>query len=165
MGKKTGPKGSWKYKKEMCDLVVEMGRQGKSRTQIAAALDITFQTMINWEKDYPEFLEATTRAYELSMARWEDIGLEGLWATTETYTDDNGKQQKVHKAINAQMFGLQMRNRFPEHYRDRVDYNHNHQGKIEHEHDGDTRDLARRILHMLYKGNTEAAKLIEHEED
>lgn len=90
------------YRPEHCARVVDLGKLGKSRAQIAAALDVVRDTLTNWEKSHPEFLGAMTRAHELALAWWEDQGQTGIWA---------GKQ------FNANAYSLQMRNRFPAEYK------------------------------------------------
>jgi transcriptional regulator with XRE-family HTH domain len=89
------------YRPEHCARVIELGREGKSRAQIAAALDVSRQTIATWEKTHPGFLDAMTRAHDLALAWWEDQGARGIWAG---------------KAFNATAFGLQMRNRFQHEY-------------------------------------------------
>lgn len=66
------------YRPEYCEQVVELGRQGKSHAQIAAALDVARQTLHNWAAVHPEFLDAITRARDLAQAWFEDKGQEGL---------------------------------------------------------------------------------------
>ncbi len=66
------------YKEEYCNSVIEFGRQGFSRVQMAAELEIAKATIQNWEKEHPEFLAAMTRAMTLSQAWWEKKGQECL---------------------------------------------------------------------------------------
>ena len=66
------------YRKEHCATVVELGRLGKSKAQIAATLDVARNTLDNWAETHPEFLNALTRAHDLAQAWWEDKGQTGL---------------------------------------------------------------------------------------
>lgn len=100
------------YRSEHCARVIELGRLGKSRAQIAADLDISRQTLDNWQTANPEFLEAMTRARDLSLAWWETAGQEGIF----------------ERSFNAQAWGLQVRNRFPEDYRDKHELHHTGNG-------------------------------------
>ena len=161
---KPGPKGPTKYKKEMCVQVLELGRQGKSRAQIAAALGVRIQTIHNWERTIPEFLEATTWARDLSLAWWEDRGQEGLFMTTEIRHDkDTGRKIGIITwKINAQMWSLQVRNRFPEYYRDRSRMDHQHSSQVEHQDTRNSREVARTILCMLHQGRAENIAKVEH---
>lgn len=92
------------YRPEYCATVVALGRDGKSRAQIAAALDVCRQTLADWEKLHREFLDAMRRAHDLALAWWENQGQEGIWSEYQGRT------------LNAAAYGLQMRNRFSEEY-------------------------------------------------
>lgn len=91
------------YRPEHCELVVELGRQGKSHAQIAATLDVSRQTLHNWAAVHPEFLDAITHARDLAQAWFEDKGQEGL--------DRAG--------FNASLWAKQVSCRFPDDYTDR----------------------------------------------
>ena len=103
---KSGKKGGrpTDYRPEHCRRVIELGREGKSRAQIAAALDQARQTIADWEKAHPEFLVAMTRAHDLALAWWEEQGQDGIWSTP------------MGRNLNAAAYGLQMRNRFSDEY-------------------------------------------------
>lgn len=103
-----------KYEPELCERVIELGRDGAGRLEIAAELDVAWETMRTWEREHPEFLVATTRARELSAGWWEKMGRLGVMA----------------KHFNAQAYSLQVRNRFPAHWRDKQD--HEHTGSVLH---------------------------------
>lgn len=66
------------YKPEYCERVVELGRKGFSRVQIAAELDVAKSTIQEWEKVHPEFSASMTRAMTLSQAWWEQKGQDCL---------------------------------------------------------------------------------------
>lgn len=59
-------------------MVQEWGMIGKSRTWMAAQLDISRETIYEWEKTIPEFSDAITRAMAKSQAFWEDTGQAGI---------------------------------------------------------------------------------------
>ena len=101
MAKKTGR--PTKYDPKMCERVVDCGKEGYSRAELAAELGIAIQTMHNWEAAHPDFLEATTRARDLALAWWNRQGSKGIWA----------------KSFNAAAYRLQVMNRFPRDWRDR----------------------------------------------
>jgi hypothetical protein len=90
-----------KYRRDMCDQVIACGRQGMGRAEIAAELDVSRDTLRNWERQHPEFFAAMRRAHDLELAWWEGQGRRGIWA---------GKE------FNANAYGLQMRNRFAAEY-------------------------------------------------
>jgi hypothetical protein len=68
------------YDASHCVTVIELGRKGKSFTQIACALDVSKATLTRWADDHPEFRTALTRAKEHEQDWWETQGQEGLSA-------------------------------------------------------------------------------------
>lgn len=101
------------FKPEYCDAVIALGREGKSKAQLAAALDVSRQTIENWADRHPEFMDALTRARDLALAWWEEQGQAGIWS----------------KEFNAPAFIKQMQARFRDDYGDKVD--HTVKGKID----------------------------------
>lgn len=94
------------YTPELCEAVIELGKQGKSLVQMAAALDITKQTLLVWEKDRPDFSDAMTRARAYSQAWWEDAGQNNMLL---------GPGQGT---FNASVWSRSMAARFPEDWRE-----------------------------------------------
>jgi helix-turn-helix resolvase-like protein len=92
-----------KYDPSFCDLVVDLGAEGKSKVQIAARIGISRQTLDNWAKQHPEFLDAIKWAKDLEQAWWEDAGQENM----------------VRQGFNATAFIFQMKNRFHDDYKDK----------------------------------------------
>ncbi|MGD9724506.1 MAG: helix-turn-helix domain-containing protein [Pirellulales bacterium] len=98
-----------KYKPEFCDAVIELGEQGKSRTQIARSLGVVRQTLTDWEASHPDFSDAMSIAEEYAQAWWEDRGQEGILL---------GKQ------FNGFVYSFQMKNRFRKEYAEKLDLKH-----------------------------------------
>ena len=92
-----------KYRPEMCDVLIEQGRQGKSIAQMCVALDIARHTFEEWRKKRNDFSAAVDRALMLSQAWWESQGQEGIWG----------------KSFNSSAYKLQVINRFPKDWQDR----------------------------------------------
>lgn len=92
------------YRPEHCERVVELGREGKSKAQIAAELDVCRNTLDNWAEAHPEFLRALTRARDLSQAWWEDQGQAGI---------------HLGSGFNASLWAKSMSARFPDDYTER----------------------------------------------
>jgi hypothetical protein len=91
------------YLPEHCERVIELGREGKSKAQIAAELDVCRNTLDNWAKEHPEFLSAITRARDLSLAWWEGEAQSGLKTS----------------GFNASLWSRSMAARFPDDYTER----------------------------------------------
>lgn len=68
------------YDPAYCERVIELGKQGKSPTQIAVALGVPRTTMLSWGDQHEEFSTALTRAKEHEQDWWENAGQEALFA-------------------------------------------------------------------------------------
>lgn len=90
------------YKADMCEKVIEYGRQGKSHVQIACELDVTRETLYQWADTHSDFSDAMTRARLLAQAWFENKGQTGL----ET------------PGFNASLWAKQVSCRFPDDYRE-----------------------------------------------
>lgn len=105
-----------KYDEAMCERVVEMGRQGYSRAEIAAELDINRDTLYRWQHEFPAFSDAVQRAMDLALAWWEKQGRSNLSS----------------KDFNHGLYKQCMSGRFPaEPYRERVEHTGKDGGPIE----------------------------------
>lgn len=105
------------YKPEYCEMVVALGREGKSHAQIAAAIGHCRQSLHNWADQFPEFMDAITHARELSQAWWEDQGQRGIWS----------------KEFNASAWAKSMSARFPDDYTEKNKTEHSGQITMTHE--------------------------------
>ena len=90
------------YDPAYCEQVIEWGKQGKSKTWMAAQFDCTRQTLENWAAAHPEFLDAMTRAQAHAQAWWEDQGQIGM----------------VGDKFNASVWSRSMAARFPADWRE-----------------------------------------------
>ena len=70
------------YRAEYCERVIALGKEGKSKAQMALILDVDCKTIDNWADAHPEFFLAFTRARDYSKAWWEDKGQDNLTAQT-----------------------------------------------------------------------------------
>mgnify|MGYP001614260231 CR=1 FL=1 len=96
-----------KYDPAFCYKVIKWGKQGKSRTWICAALDITKPTMRAWEADHSEFSSAMGKAGVYAQSVWEDRGEAGMTA----------------KQFNASVWSRSMAARFPDEWRENSNVN------------------------------------------
>lgn len=90
------------YDPKYCDLILELGREGKSKAQMAAHIGITRKTIENWADRHPEFREALDLWQDLCLAWWENTGQRGL----------------AHGVMNAAVWGRSMAARFHAEYRE-----------------------------------------------
>lgn len=106
------------YKPEFCAQVVELGKEGLSRVQIAGRLGVSKYTILDWERQHDEFSNAMHEAMSFSQVWWEDLGQSGVTA----------------ERFNANAYSLQVRNRFPKDWRDRQELTGANGGAIEVHH-------------------------------
>lgn len=98
-----------KYRPEFCASVIEMGKTGWSKAEMAAELGISRETLYAWEREHPEFSDALKRAHVLAQAWWEARGRAGMMAG---------------KKFNAAAWIFTMKNRFRADYAERVETTH-----------------------------------------
>lgn len=66
------------YDPAYCVDVISLGKEGKSKAQMAAHFDVARSTIDTWAAAHPEFSEALTRAMAHCQAWWEDKGQKGM---------------------------------------------------------------------------------------
>jgi len=106
-GNKTKAGRPTSYRKKYCEMLTEHMRGGKSFETFATAVGVARDTLYQWTKRHPEFAEAKTKATELALDFWEDLGIKG--ATGE-------------KPVNPTIWIFNMKNRFG--WRDRKQLEH-----------------------------------------
>lgn len=92
------------YDPALCEQVVEYGRQGKSKTWMAAKIGVSRECLYEWDRVHPDFSDALKRAKALEQMWWEDSGQDGM-------TGDK---------FNGQVWGRSMSARFPDDWREKV---------------------------------------------
>lgn len=96
-----------KYKPEFCDIVIECGREGMGKAEMAAELGIAYSNFDIWQHEHPEFQDAVKEAVRQSQAWWEKKG------RIATFGEVPG--------FNATSYIFQMKNRFKEDWREKQD--------------------------------------------
>jgi len=96
------------YKPEYCQTLIDHMSNGLSYESFAGVVGTAKQTIYDWEKAHPEFLDAKQRAFALSQVFWEQKGIDGLFSTSESDEDGN----RSSKSINASVWIFNMKNRF-----------------------------------------------------
>lgn len=132
------------YDPEYCDLVLQMGAEGKSRTQICAGLGIGKTTAQRWEAKYDEFRVALSEAKDLAQAWWEDLG----------------QRNVLNSDLNNTVYVFSMKNRFRDDYTDvhRLEHTGKDGGAIEYS--TTSISAARRVAFALGK-SLERRKVID----
>lgn len=128
-----------KYDEAICQRVIDLGKEGKSLTQIAVALNVPKSTLQSWADQHIEFSAALTRAKQCEQAWWENAGQEGLRADK----------------FNSAVWAKSMSARFREDYTERRELAGVADRPIETKEVGTRRDLARAIAFALAQGLAE----------
>jgi hypothetical protein len=66
------------YDQAHCAKVIELGKNGASIVEMAHEIGVVKQTLYDWERAHPEFMDALTRARDASQVWWERKGRENL---------------------------------------------------------------------------------------
>lgn len=107
------------YDPAFCEQVIELGKVGASKAEMAAELGVVRQTLDNWCEQHPEFLDAVKQAVSWSQAWWEKQGRLATFGGTEGF--------------NATSFIFNMKNRFPSDWKDKVEQDQTIKGEMVHE--------------------------------
>jgi transposase len=99
-----------KYDPAMCETVIQCGRDGMGKAEMAAELDVAYSTFDLWTQEHPEFSEAVKHAQRLSQAWWEKMG------RVSTFGGVDG--------FNATSYIFQMKNRFRADWNDTLKSEH-----------------------------------------
>ena len=75
-----------KYKKEFCERIPELMKDGASIEEVAAELGVAKGTLYNWSEKNVQFLNAIKRGEELSKAWWLKEGRTSLRDKDFSYT-------------------------------------------------------------------------------
>ena len=92
------------YRPEYCAKLLELGAEGMSVAEMAAEIGVCRNTLeTEWPQKHEEFLQAFTRARDLSQAWWESMGRTNLLADK----------------FQAQLYSRSMAARFPNDWREK----------------------------------------------
>lgn len=96
------------YKPEYCELLIEHMSKGLSFEAFAGAVGVAKQTLYNWEKQFPEFLDAKAIGSGQSQIFWENLGINHVITRSESF----GQGVSESKSLNASVWIFNMKNRF-----------------------------------------------------
>ncbi|RTL71290.1 MAG: hypothetical protein EKK41_10620 [Hyphomicrobiales bacterium] len=91
-----------KYDPAYCKVVIRLGKEGKSRVEMASALHVNRDTLTEWTKVHPDFHEAMLLALQFAQAYWEEMGRTNLF---------------TGRAFNQRAWIFMMKRRFPQDYK------------------------------------------------
>lgn len=66
------------FKPEMCERIIELGKEGASQKMMFANIGINKNTADAWKKNHPEFADALDTAVTHSQAYWEKMILDNV---------------------------------------------------------------------------------------
>lgn len=67
-----------KYSPKLLPVILVLMSNGASKTEVAAELGISRETLYEWCKEYPEFSDTIKKGLQLSQAWWEKQGRTNL---------------------------------------------------------------------------------------
>lgn len=91
------------YEPRLCNVVINQGRRGKSRAQIAMYLGVSRRKLSTWEAAHADFREAMEIALDYSLAYWET----------------KGEKHLTSKHFQANVLNKIMSSRYPKEYGDK----------------------------------------------
>jgi transposase len=94
-----------KFDPKMCDVIIQMGKEGASQKMMWSQLGISKSTAENWKKKHPEFGEALDIALVHAQSFWETQ----LLANVE------------NKNFNSRLVEIALRGQFQQDYRETRD--------------------------------------------
>jgi len=89
-----------KYLPKYCDMLIDHMESGLEYLSFAGLCRVHYDTLYQWEKDYPEFSEAKKIGKALSFLYWDKLGRDGV--KDREHFDDEGKllfKEKVNPAV------------------------------------------------------------------
>lgn len=124
-----------KYKREYCQLLIEHMAEGLSFTTFGGKVGVCRRTLFLWVDAFPDFAEAKRIGTLKSQLWWENYCKDSMLGKilrpelVKIIKDKDGTEK--HKIIrmvpvqfNALNFIFNMKNRFPEDYRDKQEIDH-----------------------------------------
>lgn len=108
-----------KFEAVFCDRVIDMGKEGASKAEMAFALGVARSTFDLWEKEHSEFSEAVKTAVSFAQGWWEQKGRSAVFGGVPNF--------------NSTAFIFTMKNRFPADWKDKTEVDQNHAGQVVHE--------------------------------
>lgn len=100
-----------KYKEEYCDHIVKFMSDGSSKVQWCAEIEISYDAFLRWQKENDKFHESVKRAELKCQSWWEKKSKSAIFGEVEGF--------------NATGYIFNMKNRFPDFYKDKQEIDMN----------------------------------------
>lgn len=71
-----------KYNQRYCSELIEHMSLGLSYEVAAYKMGLGKTTLYNWERKYPEFMNAKKKAFQANQAFWEEVGISAMVGNT-----------------------------------------------------------------------------------
>lgn len=107
------------YDAAYCEQVIELGKAGASKAEMAAELGCARSTFALWEEAHPEFSEAVKLGVDLAQGWWEKQGRLATFGGTDGF--------------NATSWIFTMKNRFRDDWKDKTEQDQTVKGEMVHE--------------------------------
>lgn len=98
------------YDPAICEILDGLGHEGEGMAEAIVACGIARETFYRWQELYPEFSNAVRQMRMRSQAWWEEQGRRATFGGTDGF--------------NATSFIFNMKNRFPDDWRDKQEVGH-----------------------------------------
>lgn len=120
-----------KYDPKFCEELVKHMAKGLSFEAFAGAIGVTKATLYNWEKDFPEFLDAKGIGWEKARIFWEELGIDNIINRSDSVSHGKEGGESSSRSLNASVWIFNMKNRFPAEWRDRTEVKSDVDAKVE----------------------------------
>lgn len=100
-----------KYDKKYCEELIEHMAKGLSYEAFAGTVSVSKQTLYDWEKANPEFLDAKEIAIEKCRIFWEELGIKNIINKSDSSSWEGGSESKS-RSLNSSAWIFNMKNRF-----------------------------------------------------
>lgn len=97
-----------KYDPVFCEMLIAHMEKGLTYESFGGVVRVSKQTLYDWEKAHPEFLDAKSTGLSLALLHWDRIGVDGVH--NQTIKNEDGST--VHMAVNPSVYIFNMKNRF-----------------------------------------------------
>ena len=104
-----------KYNDTYPNMLFEHMEGGLSYESFAGLIGVSKQTIYDWEKVHPDFLDAKQRGVTASLLAWEMLARDHMFGIGGSFTQVLGKDGNMHnipKPFDTRLWSINMKNRF-----------------------------------------------------